>query len=59
MASQGDIRVLFVMDLVLSLVFSYVVVWGLSFIGVLAFSWRTVAFATALLAFFTYLVVLR
>lgn len=59
MASEGDIRVLLVMDLVLSFVFAAVVVWGLSFVGVLAYSWQTVALVTAIVAFFTYLVVLR
>lgn len=59
MASDGDIRVLLVMDLVLSVVFSTVAIRGLAFINVLAFSWRTVAFATALIALLTYLAVLR
>lgn len=59
MASDGDIRVLLVMDLLLSAVFSATVVWGLSFLGYLAFSWTTVALATLVLATVTYLAVLR
>jgi hypothetical protein len=59
MASEGDIRVLVVLDLLLSAVFAAVVVWGLSLLGVLAFSMRTVALATAVIAAITYLAVLR
>ena len=59
MASQGDIRVLLVLDLLLSAAFSAVAVWGLSVVGVLAFSWSTVGLATLLVAVVTYLAVLR
>ena len=59
MASQGDIRVLLVMDLVLSAVFGAVVVRGLSVLDVLAFAWRTVALVVLAVAALTYLVVLR
>ena len=59
MASQGDIRVLLVMDLVLSAVFGAVVVQGLSVLDVLAFAWRTVALVALAVAVLTYLVVLR
>ena len=59
MASEGDIRVLLVMDLLLSLAFSAAVVWGLSFLGILTFSLRTVALATVMVALITYLAVLR
>ena len=59
MASQGDIRVLLVMDLVLSAVFGTVVVQGLSVLDVLAFAWRTVALVALAVAVLTYLVVLR
>ncbi|PSQ48982.1 hypothetical protein BRD12_06005 [Halobacteriales archaeon SW_12_67_38] len=59
MASQGDIRVLLVMDLVLSAVFGAVVVRGLSVLDVLAFAWRTVALVALAVAVLTYLVVLR
>ena len=59
MASQGDIRVLLVMDLVLSTVFGAVVVRGLSVLDVLAFAWRTVALVALAVAVLTYLVVLR
>lgn len=59
MASDGDPRVLFVMNALLSVAFSALVVWGLAFIDVLAFSWETVAFGAAILFALTYLVVLR
>jgi hypothetical protein len=54
--SQGDPRVLFVMNLVLSSVFAWVIVWGLNFIDVLAFSARNVAVAAALLMVLTHFV---
>ena len=59
MASQGDIRVLLALDLLLSLVFASAVVWGLDFIGVAQFTPRNVAVGTVGLAVLTYLVVLR
>jgi hypothetical protein len=59
MASDGDIRVLVVLDLLLSAVFASVVVRGFSLLGVLVFSLRTVALATVVIAAITYLVVLR
>jgi hypothetical protein len=59
MASQGDPRVLFVMNLVLSFVFSSFVVWGLAFLDMIAFDWGTVAFATAILVFITHIVIMR
>jgi len=59
MASQGDPRVLFVLNLLLSGLFSTAVVFGLSFVGLLEFSWPTVAVGTAGLALVTWLVVLR
>ena len=55
--SQGDPRVLFVMNLVLSAAFGAFVVWGLSFIGMLEFGWQNVAVLTALLMVVTYVVV--
>jgi len=59
MASDGDIRVLLVLDLLLSVVFASVVVWGFDFIGLYAFTPTNVAIATAVIATLTYLVVLR
>lgn len=55
--SKGDPRILFVLNLVLSTAFALLVVWGLSFIGMLAFDWVTVAVAAVLLMVVTYLVV--
>lgn len=59
MASQGDIRVLLVLDLLLSFVFSLLVISGLEFVDLATFSWSNVALATAALALLTYLAVLR
>lgn len=55
--SQGDPRVLFAMNLLLSAAFATGVVWGLSFLGVVAFGWVTVALLTVLLMLVTYIVV--
>lgn len=59
MASEGDIRVLLALDLLLSFVFASAVVWGLDFIGVIEFTTRNVAVGTVGLAILTYLFVLR
>lgn len=59
MASQGDPRVLFVLNLVLSAAFSTVVVWGLAFVGVGSFTPTNVALATVALMLLTWLLVLR
>ena len=58
-ASDGDIRVLLALDLLLSLAFSLVVVWGLDFVGLGTFTAWNVTAATLTLAARTYLVVLR
>mgnify|MGYP006273188459 CR=1 FL=1 len=54
--SQGDPRVLFVMNLVLSALFASVVVWGLDYVGVLSFSLARIAVATGVLMVITHLV---
>lgn len=59
MESEGDIRVLLVMDLVLSFLFSVFVVYALDFAGISEFAWTNVAAATVFLAAITYVVVLR
>lgn len=59
MATDGDIRVLLVLDLVLSAVFASVVLWGLDFAGITAFTARRLALWTVAIAVLTYLVVLR
>lgn len=59
MATDGDIRVLVAMDIVLSAILCTVVVWGLSLVGSLDFSWVTVGLAALVLALVTYLAVLR
>lgn len=57
MASEGDPRVLFAMNVVLSALFSTVVVYGLSVVRVQEFTWTNVAAATAVLALLTWVVV--
>lgn len=59
MASQGDIRVLIVMDLVLSFVFSWLVLSGLAFVDLTEFTWTKVGMATVALALITYMAVLN
>ena len=56
MTSQGDPRVLFAMNLVLSSVFASTVVWGLSVLGFVEFTvWNAGSLALLLMAV-TYLV---
>ncbi|WP_224270653.1 hypothetical protein [Haloprofundus salinisoli] len=57
MQSQGDPRVLFVMNLVLSLVFASVVLYGLEFVGFLTFTWQRLAGVTAALMVLTFLII--
>lgn len=59
MASDGDIRVLLVLDLLLSAMFAAAVVYGMAFIGLTEFTLRNVAVGTVVIAALTYLVVLR
>jgi len=59
MAAEGDLRVLLALDVVLSLLFSVMVVTLLDFAGINEFSWPTVAASTLFLAIVTYVVVLR
>jgi hypothetical protein len=56
MASQGDPRVLFVMNLVLSSLFASTVVWGLSFLGFVEFTVWNVGSLALLLMAVTYVV---
>jgi hypothetical protein len=57
MASDGDPRVLFVMNLLLSAVFGTGILWGLDFVGLAAFSPRNAAVATLVLMALTGVVV--
>ncbi|MFB6107224.1 MAG: hypothetical protein ABEJ82_00075 [Haloplanus sp.] len=56
MDSEGDPRVLFVMNVVLSTLFASVVVWGLSLVTDVAFSALNVATLALLLVALTYVV---
>ena len=56
MASQGDPRVLFVMNLVLSTVFAAAVLWGLEFIGAAEFTLTNLAIGVLGLVVLTHLV---
>ncbi|WP_222918049.1 hypothetical protein [Natrinema sp. SYSU A 869] len=55
-SSQGDPRVLIAMNAVLSTLFAWSIVWGLSFLDVLEFGFVNVATAAILLFAMTYLV---
>lgn len=57
--ASGDIRVLLVLDLVLSAIYATIIVWGLNYLELLAFTVENVAFATAIFALLTYILVLR
>ena len=57
--TEGDLRVLLAMNAVLSVSFGALTVWGLGLVGVLTFSWETIAFVATGLFALTYLVVLR
>lgn len=58
MATEGDPRVLFVLNLVLSFAFSTTVFGGLAFLDVVPFEWPRVLIGTAALMILSYLVVL-
>ncbi|WP_312911964.1 hypothetical protein [Natronosalvus caseinilyticus] len=55
-SSQGDPRVLLVMNLVLSTLFAVSIIWGLSFIGIVEYTLINVATAAILLFAATYAV---
>jgi len=59
MASDGDPRVLLAMNIVLSTVFSTVVVWGLSYLDLAALTLENVAGLALVVFAATYLIVLR
>ncbi|PSP77187.1 hypothetical protein BRC81_10390 [Halobacteriales archaeon QS_1_68_20] len=59
MASEGDPRVLAVMNLVLSFVFSYGVARLVGLTSIAEFSWETVLFGAAMLFVVTWIVVMR
>lgn len=54
--SQGDPRVLFVLNVVLSAMFCYAVLRGLDFVGAVEFSWSLMAGTTAALVVLTHVV---
>jgi hypothetical protein len=56
-SSDGDPRVLLVMNAILSGLFSYTVVWGYDFLGGASFSWENVALLTLVLMALTFVVV--
>ncbi|MFB6235961.1 MAG: hypothetical protein ABEH81_13980 [Halopenitus sp.] len=57
--SKGDPRVLLVLNALLSLVFGYTIVFGLSFVGLWTFSVVNMLTAAIMLFALTYVVVLR
>ncbi|MFC4543130.1 hypothetical protein ACFO5R_14465 [Halosolutus amylolyticus] len=54
--SRGDPRVLFLMNVILSTLFGWTIVWGLSFLGIVEFGFVNVATAAILLFAMTYAV---
>lgn len=54
--SRGDPRVHLLINLVLSSIFAWTVVWGLAYISELEFSLETVALLTAVLMVITQLI---
>ncbi len=55
-SSEGDPRVLLVMNAVLSTLFGWTIVWGLSYLGFLEFGLINIATAAIVLFAMTYLV---
>ncbi|MBZ6494433.1 hypothetical protein [Natrinema longum] len=55
-SSQGDPRVLLAMNAVLSTLFAWTIVWGLSYLGAIEFGLVNVATAAIVLFAMTYLV---
>ena len=56
--SKGDPRIHFVMNLILSSIFAYIVLWGLDLIGALEFSTLRLVLATIILMGLTQVLVL-
>ncbi len=55
-SSEGDPRVLFAMNAILSALFAWSIIWGLSFLGLVSFTLINVATAAVLLFTMTYVV---
>ena len=58
-SSEGDPRVLALMNAVLSTLFAAMIVWGLSLVGTLEYSLATVAFAAVALFVLTHVMTRR
>jgi hypothetical protein len=57
-SSDGDPRVLFVMNIVLSTIFGTGIIWGLSFVEIATFSLINIASLTLIIAAVTYAIVM-
>ncbi|MFW5903451.1 MAG: hypothetical protein ACOCS7_01790 [Halolamina sp.] len=57
--ASGDIRVLLVMNVILSAIYATIIVWGLDYAGMATYTLENVAIATAIVALLTYILVLR
>ncbi|MGM0399225.1 MAG: hypothetical protein ACQEQY_09565 [Halobacteriota archaeon] len=57
--ASGDIRVLLVLNFILSAFYATIIVWGLSYLDLAAYTLENIAIGTAIVALLTYLVVLR
>lgn len=59
MASDGDVRVLLVLDVLLSLAFAAVALYAFDLANIAAFTPRNLAVATLAVAVLTYVAILR
>ncbi|AKH96863.1 hypothetical protein [Halanaeroarchaeum sulfurireducens] len=57
--TSGDIRVLLVLDIILSAIYATIVVWGLELVDMAAFTLENVAIGTVIIATLTYILILR
>lgn len=58
-SSEGDVRVLLVLNAILSAMFGWLIVWGLDLAGFLEYTTRTVAIVAVGLFLLTFVVVVR
>lgn len=57
--ASGDIRVLIVLDVIMSAIYAMIIVWGLDYLDMATYNFENVAIATAIVAVLTYILVLQ
>ena len=57
--ASGDIRVLIVLDVIMSAIYAMIIVWGLDYLDMAAYNLENVLIATAIVAVLTYILVLQ